>query len=549
MSRLWIIEASGKIPALRLALSSAGFPHDRVLATYGRLFDLADHVHQITQAQMDAIDTVEWAALRPDQIKKLRDLCAGASEIILAMDADMEGELIAHHFNAVISPKSAIVDRVYLSGMSADHIHQALSNRKKIDSPRVFAATARRLFDRHLGYQMVSDEDHFRLSMGRVISPLVHSLATSPARNTRIECHLNNGWIAVFDLPTQMSVQAETLCGVLNALPPITPILDSEAPYCLSEQPLTGPDAIMLCADSLNHTIPEIVESMQRNYMEGKISYPRTDSRKLGEIGMKWAKKVAFEYGKTADLSGYDHDKPTSERSFDAHEAVIPLSLKMASKDVPVEHLSIDDAVLMTLSDKTARLSHPKELLIRETGRCALDETSNRFRDITKAYSSFMRIERYRKENGTYLSKHPESKRRKPCLSSSRTKMWRDSPDRIAARRMIEMGIGRPSTLSLMSEKAAKIYLDDFGQVNRRGHLMLHRVRERAPELLKEGIAQEIEKVLLDETPDRTVAHRLSKAWQLLKALPLRDDRRQPAMQLEDTSDNSQSDMDDTPIL
>lgn len=512
---MWVIEASGKMPALRQALAQAGLPQDRVVATFGRLFDLADHVDRIVPEHVQDIERIDWTPLRADQIDKLKSMCRQASEIILATDADMEGELIAHHFIKAVVPDGVRVARAHLMGMTADHVLHALRHVQTIDTSRVFAATARRLFDRHLGYQLVKQEDHFKMSMGRVITPLISSLQREPARTTLIHCQLRDGWRARIELPVAMSDQAETLCHILSALPAIKPISASQETIVHRPALLTGPDAILLCARKLDRPITEIVDALQDNYMKGKLSYPRTDNRKLSEIGQKWMKKIAEQAGinvSAQQMTDMASDAGNTDRQFDAHEAIVPLSTQFVAQDIPLDRLNLNDAALSVITEHTVATLREPIVMTRETGQFDNDADSARWRQQTATYAPYLTLERY--TNAAGLAEPDVGvKGNKPTLRASSVTLWRQKPDHIAAQRMIELGIGRPSTIGIMSDKAARTYMGADGQLNRRAYLMLHKVSERAPALLEPGVAQSIEQALLEQTPGLSVANRLKEAW------------------------------------
>lgn len=524
MSRIWIIEAAGKVKSLKRALADAGHPSDRVLATHGRLYDLADDLHRVSNEILKDLNTIRWEPLRKEQINQLMDLTRNASEIVIATDADLEGELIAHHFVKAFARPGVAFSRAYLMGFTAEHVSEATQARKAIDTNRVFSAIARRLFDRHLGYQLISEEDHFRMSMGRVVSPLVQSLLEQPAITTRVECDLKDGWKAVFSLPSHLGSQAQILCSILSDLKPVEPILESVETVTEEKKPLTGPEAILLCSNEINKPIDEIMASLQSNYMEGRLSYPRTDSRRMGEISTKWAKRMAEAQGIPFSLDHLEkRQNEACERSFDAHEALTPLTDYMASRTISSEHLSTEDAVLATISRHCAHIGSPTTTLKLERGKFGNDQASQQWAKVVKNFIPHLSIERVRSEDGAILPRTRVITKKKPNFESTRIRMWKDSPALTAAKRMIEMGLGRPSTISQIAGKAAKNYLDENGQVNGRGKLMLHKVNERCPELLKNGVAQKVEQALIADGAKRSVADRLSLAWQLLRQKPLRE--------------------------
>jgi DNA topoisomerase IA len=551
-NRVWVIEAPGKVDSLRAALKEAGFLHDRILATYGRLYDLPEDRLAIDPNNPHI---VAWQAKRPEQIRKLKGLIELADEVLIATDSDIEGELIASQV-AHLCHKDQIVDRVHLVGFSAEHVEHAEMQRMKIDADRVSAAKARRLFDRHLGFMLTKPEDQWRMSMGRITTPVVKSLYDDPAEAVVLDKVLPDGWHAIMRLSTTQSVHAETVLGLLHALPIPSIEVIKEREEVFECKPLTGPEALALCCRSLKQPLESVMESMQRNYEKGKLSYPRSDSRKLGEIGLRWAERMAQVYSRPFDreVAAFRQGE-TLARSYEAHEAVIPMVEDVADSSIPTSSLSTDEAVLRVIAMHSMRLGEPGERFTREIGRLKLDENGTRWEHVLKSWKGSLEFVRDTGETREYQNPLRNELARPADLHQAGVSLYRHEVDHVVMERLIREQLGRPSTIKIHAKKTAHNYLDRYGVVNGRGQLMLKLVSERSPELIKTSVAVEIEAVLTKKAPGLSIDARLQSAWKVLKQAPLGSTGRskglapapeQPSLSVEITAPSA-VEMDTTP--
>jgi DNA topoisomerase IA len=517
-NRVWVIEAPGKVDSLRAALKEAGFLHDRVLATYGRLYDLPDDRLAIDPNNPNI---VAWQAKRPDQIRKLKTLIEWADEVLIATDPDIEGELIASQVTH-LCVKEQVVDRVHLMGFTAEHVEAAELKRMKIDPDRVSAAKARRLFDRHLGYLLTSSEDPWRMSMGRITTPIVKSLQDEPPEAVVLQKALDDGWYAVMRLPTTQAVHADTVMGLLHALPnPEIETTQTEADF-FEPKPLTGPEALSLCCRSLNAPLDTVLDSLQRNYEKGKLSYPRSDSRTMGEISLRWAERMAQIYSRPFDrqVAAFRQSEKLT-RSYEAHEALMPLVDDVPDSSIPTASLSTDEAVLRVIAMHSMKLGEPREDFTREIGRTKMDETGRRWMHVLKSWKGSLSFVREVDGQQEALNPLRHELARNADSHQSGVSLWRHGVGQIVMERLMRNQLGRPSTIKIHAEKTAQTYLDRYGVVNGRGLLMLKLVAERSPELIKPEIAVEIEHVLTRKAPGQSIDARLQSAWKVLKQEPL----------------------------
>ena len=93
------------------------------------------------------------ARKKKDQIKKLKQLLGGASELFLATDEDREGESIAWHLMEVLSPQVP-VKRMVFHEITSAAVQRSLENPRDLDRRLVDAQEGRRILDRLYGYEV-----------------------------------------------------------------------------------------------------------------------------------------------------------------------------------------------------------------------------------------------------------------------------------------------------------------------------------------------------------------------------------------------------------
>ena len=87
------------------------------------------------------------------QVRKLKDLLAGADELYLATDEDREGEAIAWHLMEVLNPRVP-VKRMVFHEITPAAISAAVASPRELDRRLVDAQEARRMLDRLYGYEV-----------------------------------------------------------------------------------------------------------------------------------------------------------------------------------------------------------------------------------------------------------------------------------------------------------------------------------------------------------------------------------------------------------
>jgi DNA topoisomerase-1 len=179
--RLVIVESPAK------ARTIAGYLGDGyvVESSIGHIRDMPDKAAEIPARYRDK----PWARLgvnvdegfealyvvpsdKKPQVTKLKQLLAGADELLLATDEDREGEAIAWHLLEELKPKVP-TRRMVFHEITPEAIAQAVASPRGLDSGLVDAYQTRRVLDRLYGYEVspvLWKKVMPRLSAGRVQS-------------------------------------------------------------------------------------------------------------------------------------------------------------------------------------------------------------------------------------------------------------------------------------------------------------------------------------------------------------------------------------------
>ncbi|MFM9132538.1 MAG: type I DNA topoisomerase [Actinomycetota bacterium] len=170
---LVIVESPTKVPTIQKILG----PSFVVASTKGHFADIPE--------RGDAVDTENGFAVEyrltgkgADVIDGLRVLLAAASEMVLATDADREGEMIAQLLVDFLAP-TVPVRRVRFTAITKEAVLEAMANPSQIDADLVAAARTRRVLDHLYGFKVSPElwpKVRWGLSAGRVQSPALRMI-------------------------------------------------------------------------------------------------------------------------------------------------------------------------------------------------------------------------------------------------------------------------------------------------------------------------------------------------------------------------------------
>jgi DNA topoisomerase-1 len=368
---LVIVESPAKARTLEKFLG----PDYTVLASYGHVRDLPSSAAEIPAAEKGKA----WARLGidvdhgyaplyvvpADQKARIRELKARLKEagtLYLATDEDREGESISWHLLDILKPKVP-VKRMVFHEITKAAIREAVENCRDVDAHLVDAQEARRLLDRLYGYEVspvLWRKIAPRLSAGRVQSVTTRLLVER--ERERMAFRSAAWWDAQVTLeyeqqrfPAQVvaldgtplaqgrdfspagalatgrkvvvldeAAAARLAAGLTGRTARVRKVEEKEY-TAAPKPPFTTSTLQQEAGRKLGMTAKRAMQSAQRLYENGLITYMRTDSVKLSTQAVSAARaEVRGRYGAEYLPPSPRVWEGKSRNAQEAHEAIRP---------------------------------------------------------------------------------------------------------------------------------------------------------------------------------------------------------------------------------
>ena len=352
-----------------------------VKASYGHVRDLPESASQVP----DEIRKKKWGRLGVDtdgdfkpyyvvpddkrqRVNELKAALKGASEVMLATDPDREGESISWHLLQILKPKVP-VRRIVFHEITKKAIDQAVKDAHDVDDNLVRAQERRRILDRLYGYTLspvLWKKVQTGLSAGRVQSVAVRLIVDREEERLAFRGALYS------DLDAQFTADGRTFSGTLTRLGDVRVASgkDFDAQGVLTAKNvrlLSNTDAATL-VDSLSRHLPWAVtnvearpgverpaapfttstltqeasrklgfstqrtmQSAQRLFQDGHISYHRTDSTTLGDEALGESARAIRELFGVDYYSAPRRYASKVKNAQEAHEAIRPTNFTSAA--------------------------------------------------------------------------------------------------------------------------------------------------------------------------------------------------------------------------
>lgn len=315
-----------------------------VLASFGHVRDLPK-----SRLGVDVEKNFEPEYIVPTKAKKLlsqlKKESAKAENTILATDEDREGEAIAWHLKEAL--KLDEPRRIVFHEITKEAIEEALKNPRDIDMNMVDAQQARRVLDRIVGYKLspfLWKKVARGLSAGRVQSVAVRLVVEKEREIEKfiakeywqIEALLKKGSDefsamlikknekVIDKLEVKNKKEAEEIINELEGAEYIVENVEKKEEKRNPFSPFTTSTLQQAAWQKFHFPAKMTMQTAQRLYEEGHITYHRTDSLNLSQTSLFAAKKFIEEaFGKNY-WAGYLKKYKAKGNAQEAHEAIRP---------------------------------------------------------------------------------------------------------------------------------------------------------------------------------------------------------------------------------
>lgn len=294
-------------------------------------------------------------------VTKLKGLAKKADTVILATDADREGEAISWHLKEALKLNDNDTKRIVFHEITKHAIEEALAHPRELDDHLIDAQQARRVLDRLVGYKLspfLWKKVARGLSAGRVQSVALRLIVE---REEEIRAFQPQEYWSIAAL-LDVAHTADTLTAQLHErdgkklgkfaigskdeATAVTNHLQT-ARYAINDieqketsknplPPFTTSTLQQTAHGRLGFSAKQTMALAQKLYEHGHITYMRTDSVNLSDQFVAAARThIANAYGERYAVTKPRHYKAKAKNTQEAHEAIRPTDATVRAGDLP----------------------------------------------------------------------------------------------------------------------------------------------------------------------------------------------------------------------
>ncbi|MEM3927180.1 MAG: reverse gyrase [Desulfurococcaceae archaeon] len=319
--------------------------------------------HQFTEEILDRFkcpkcppDQMIMVQRKLDVIKTLRDLAREVDLVLIGTDPDAEGEKIAWDLRVMLEPYAREIKRIEFHEVTRRALLAALVNPRDFDTRLVEAQIVRRVEDRWLGFSLSHKVQKYawlrycleyltsksvekraccsinrNLSAGRVQTPVLEFIINEYEKGKKPEymkyavfMEINGKKVSmILSYDEAVKIGLVDISGKkVKDMPPVEAEIVEEYKEEISPPPPFTTDTMLEEASrTLGLTTTRAMEIAQDLFEMGFITYHRTDSTRVSDVGINIAKQYLDEkYGEESK----NMFKPRVWGTGGAHEAIRP---------------------------------------------------------------------------------------------------------------------------------------------------------------------------------------------------------------------------------
>lgn len=332
-------------------------PCYKCIATYGHLRELSSLKNIDINNNFNPTYSIIDNEIKKKQLEKIRKEIKKADNVILATDADREGEFIGFSVIELFNLDVNKTKRIIFNEITETALQNAIKNTRLIDMNIVHAQQARQILDLLVGFQItpllwkyITKKSENSLSAGRCQTPALKLIYDNQQEiNETKEKKIYNviGYFTNQNIPFDLQSKFETKDNLIDFLDRTS---EFDHTYTCSKptisinkspEPLTTSRLQQISNNELHFSPKETMKICQVLYEAGYITYMRTDSKTYSDefigsvkeyINRNYDEKYINE--NINKLSNQNIDKKQNNIIQEAHEAIRPTNISL--KELPL---------------------------------------------------------------------------------------------------------------------------------------------------------------------------------------------------------------------
>lgn len=349
MRKLFIVESPGKVKTISKILG----PDYVVRPTVGHIIDLAKGTsggNIGVDIQNDFKPKYEVLHDKKDKIKAIIDAAKTSDEILVASDADREGESIAFHITGQLENLKKPIKRISFTEITKKAILEAIENPVGFNKDLYDAQQARRVLDRIVGFMVspyLSKKLGDKLSAGRVQSVALRMIVDReveiesfiPEEFFNISVNLSKDEKETFICKYPERINNEELATNLkneldNSIYTVSNITRKEN-IRKPSPPLTTSMLQQEASTKLKFKAERTMAAAQSLYEGGYVTYIRTDS--VNSSAESIVKLRQYLTDKKYKIPEIPNEFKNKDQAQSAHEAIRPTDILLTPEKIPVD--------------------------------------------------------------------------------------------------------------------------------------------------------------------------------------------------------------------